>query len=106
MKKASKILIIIAMIYVAVMTVLSLCLLCTLPAFDASTMVGIFLITYIVTYAITMGIVCIPTIIVGFVALANLKKPGKPSVAISILTLLFCNIVAGILMLCTPQNSN
>ena len=106
MKKASKIIIIITMIYVAVMTVLSLCSLCALPLFDLGTAGGIFFATYIISYAATMVVLCIPTFIVGFIALAKLKQPGKPSVAISVLTLLFCNIVAGILMLCTPQNSN
>lgn len=105
MKKASKIIIIITMIYVAVMTVLSLCSLCVLPTLDLSTLEGVSTLTYLLTYAITMIIMCIPTVIVGFVALAKLKKSGKPSIAISIVTLLFCNIVAGILMLCTPQNS-
>ena len=45
------------------------------------------------------------SLIVGFKALGQLNDFGEASVMMSVLTLIFCDLIAGILMLCIPKNS-
>ena len=62
------------------------------------------------TYSVGLGmamfflyaILCTPAIVVGGIALKKLESAKKKEdlTAISIITLIFCNLVAGILMLC------
>ncbi len=54
---------------------------------------------FVILGMILGGILIIP-IIVGIFALKQIDEYGKPSIAISILTLILCSPIAGILMLC------
>lgn len=46
------------------------------------------------------------SLIVGFKALGQLNDFGEASVMMSVLTLIFCSIIAGIIMLCIPRSSS
>ena len=104
MKTAAKIIIIITIIYISVMTVLGLFGVALTPFMDFGLDGATFALAFFTSYFATMLIMCILVIVFGCIALKKLKAPGKPSIAISVLTLLFCNTIAGILMLCTPED--
>lgn len=46
------------------------------------------------------------SLIVGFKALGQLNDFGEASVLMSVLTLIFCSLIAGIIMLCIPRSSS
>ena len=46
------------------------------------------------------------SLIVGFKALGQLNDFGESSVLMSVLTLIFCSLIAGIIMLCIPRSSS
>ena len=111
MKIASRILSIVGIVSQVMNVFLSailLSLIPMIPPIDAgSDYTEIFLTSfytsYFTTFGVTMIIMAIPGIIFGILALVQLSKPGKPSTGISVCTLIFCNVVAGILMLCIPE---
>ena len=55
---------------------------------------------------IILGMVCqfftIIPLIVGFIALSKMKTQ-KPSTGLSVCVLLFCNLIGGILLLCSKE---
>lgn len=70
--------------------------------FDAAQIYGLVLVMVIV-----MMILCIGVIeVVGAFALRQLAKAKQPSdlTAMAIITMLFCSLIGGILMLCIPAN--
>ena len=111
MKTAAKVLVIVGIVTMAIYAFLSIFILALVPLIPSietgneysDIFFSTFFTTYFTTFGVTMIITSIPAIIFGIIALVKLAKPGKPSIGISICTLLFCNIVAGILMLCIPE---
>ena len=107
MKTASKVLVIISLVTAAIYAFLSIIVLALLPMLPpidtGDEYLDIFLVSFLTSFFRTLIATTILAIIFSIIALVKLSKPGKPPIGISVCTLIFCNIIAGILMLCIPE---